>query len=83
MTRVKRLFFSRYRVNSIIILQRYTETRVLEDRIGSRSFFGGLYRIVDPFFPEDRDRIVDPKNQGSDRKGSDFFQILFLENMSE
>ena len=46
-------------------------------------FFGGLYWIVDPFFPEDCDRIVDPKNQGLDRKGSDFFQILFLENMSE
>ena len=57
--------------------------RVLEDWIGSRSFFfGGLYRIVDPFFPEDRDWIVDPKNQGLDRKGSDFFQILFSENIT-
>ena len=65
----------------------YVVIRVLEDRIqillDLDPFLGGLYRIVDPFFPEDRDWIVDPKNQGLDRKGSDFFQILFSENITQ
>ena len=42
------------------------------------SFFGGSSSDRRSFFPADRDRIIDPKYQGLDRKWSDFFSDPFF-----